>query len=296
MKLRMLASGAAAAAGVLMATALIAGCSSTSGAAAPAATTAPKAGSTAGTGTPQRRMPGVSGLIADVEGRTLQVQSSSEQTAVSYTSKTAIEEITAGTADDLATGWCATVISTDTTSMSPGTVPTKITARSVSLSKASGGRCGRGFGDGGPGGSPSDGASGAPGGARGRTGGGPGGWPSGRPTGRPSGFPSGRPGGMIGTVANGKITRVTGSGFVMTATDRGSPVTHAVSVSTVKDTTITRQQVASPSAIKQGKCVVATGKADDTGAVAATRLIVSAAKNGSCDDGFARRQGGGRNG
>ena len=48
------------------------------------------------------------------------------------------------------------------------------------------------------------------------------------------------------------------------------------------------------SALKVGQCVVAVGQADDTGAVTAQRLVVSAPVDGSCSSGFGgfRRPGG----
>ena len=59
-------------------------------------------------------------------------------------------------------------------------------------------------------------------------------------------------------------------------------------------TTYTTTQSADASALKVGKCVVATGQADDTGTVAAERLVVSDPVNGSCSTGFGfgRGQGG----
>ena len=59
-------------------------------------------------------------------------------------------------------------------------------------------------------------------------------------------------------------------------------------------TTYTTTQSADASALKVGKCVVATGQADDTGAVAAQRLVVSDPVDGSCSTGFGfgRGQGG----
>lgn len=274
---------------------LLAGCSGSGQAATPSGggSAQPAAGSgaagNAGSGqSGQRGMPGVFGLIAEVDGSTLQVQSDSAQTAVSYTSKTSVEQIKTATADDVAAGWCATVVSKDQSSATPGTTPSKITASSVSLTKPSSGTCGFG---GGAGGGPGNGqrASGFP---SARPGGGK--MPTARPSGRASAFPSGRAFG--GVFASGKITKVSGSGFVLAATSMGSKSTRSVTVTLTKDTTLTTQRTAKKSAIKQGECVRASGKTDDTGAVTATRLIVSAAQNGACTEtgfgGFGGRQGG----
>lgn len=232
-------------------------------------------------------MPGVFGLIAEVDGKTLQVQSSSEQTAVSYTKKTSIEQIKSADRGDVATGWCATVVSTSRSSASPGSQPTKITAGTVSLTKPTNGSCGSGARFGG-GQRPSSGSSSRPAGGT---------WPTARPSGAPSGFPSGRPDGL-GSFASGKITKITGSGFVMDATSRGSDSsTRSVTVTLTKATKLTSQQAATASAIRHGECVRASGKTDSTGAVTANRLILSAAQNGTCTEtggfgGFRRSQGG----
>lgn len=231
-------------------------------------------------------MPGVFGLIAEVDGKTLQVQSSSEQTAVSYTKKTSIEQIKSATSSDIATGWCATVVSTSRPSASPHSQWTKITAGTVSLTKPTNGSCGSGSFGGGQ--RPSGGASNRPDGGT---------WPTARPSGRPSTFPSGHPDGL-GSFASGKITKTTGSGFMMNATSRGpDSSTRSVTVTLTKATKLTSQQAATASAIQHGECVRASGKTDGTGAVTANRLILSAAQNGTCTEtggfgGFRGRQGG----
>lgn len=51
---------------------------------------------------------------------------------------------------------------------------------------------------------------------------------------------------------------------------------------------------ATSSAVKGGVCVQATGPSDSTGAVAATRIGISDAVNGSCTTGFGGRGGFGR--
>lgn len=242
-------------------------------------------------------IPGTFGLIAEVDGTTLQVQSQSEQTAVSYTSKTSIEQIKAVSSKDIAAGWCAVVVSSARQSASPGTLPSKITATTVSLTKATSSGCGFG---GAPGQAGGFGGRARPSGAPTNF---PGRRPTARPTNRPGGAPNGRAGGF-GTFASGRITKVSGSGFVIDAVSRvrgsqssqPSPSTKAVTVSVSGSTKITMQQTAKSSAIKQGECVRATGKADSTGAVAATGLVLSSATNGTCTPtgfgGFGGRRGG----
>lgn len=281
---------------------VLAGCSSSGQqtAASGGGSTAPKAQSSAAAkgGVGQGGMPGVFGLIAEIDGSTMQVQSQSDQTAVSFNSKTSIEQIKTASAKDLATGWCATVVSS-TKSASPGTTPSKITATSVSLTKATGSSCG--FGGGrtaggqGTGQRPSGAPSNFPGGGK---------FPSGQASRRPVGSPSGRAA-NLGTFATGKITKVAGSGFVMDAMSRGAnststPSTQPVTVTVSKSTKLTMQESAKSSAIKQGECVRANGKTDDTGAVTATSLTLSSAVKGQCTEtggfggfgGFGGQQGG----
>lgn len=271
---------------------VLAGCSSSGqqtaasggGSAAPQAQTsaAAQGGPAQGAQGARAGIPGVFGLIAEVDGATMQVQSQSDQTAVSFTSTTAIEQIKTASAKDLAVGWCATVVSS-TKSASPGTIPSKITATSVSLTKATGSSCGFGgrrmAGGQGNGQRPSGVPSNFPGGGK---------FPSGRASGRPGGSPSGRAA-NFGTFATGKITKVSGSGFVMDAMSRGAnsastPSTQAVTVTVSKSTKLTAQESAKSSAIKQGECVRANGKTDDTGAVTATSLILSSAVKGQCTE------------
>ena len=109
-----------------------------------------RAGTQGGQGGTRVRVPGkpgVSGLIAAVSGKTLQVQGTDGQTAVSYGTKTMITEVATVTAAALKTGLCATVRSTaDGTSAAP---TDQLTAASVTLSPAVNGRCDAGFGGGG---------------------------------------------------------------------------------------------------------------------------------------------------
>lgn len=243
------------------------------------------------------RMPGASGQIAAKQGTTLQVQNQTDgQVAVSYTGKTAISAQVAATLKDVKVGGCVTV--TPVTSASDGsdttTQPTSITAATVRITAAVDGSCTGGFGSGLGGGFGGDRPSGAP---------------SGMPTTRPTDLPSGGPGGNRGMFgANGKVTAVSASGFTVASSfprstagastgasgDSGQPTTATITVAVNGSTTYTTTRSADASALKVGKCVVATGQSDDTGAVAAQRLVVSDPVDGSCTTGFGF--GGGRGG
>jgi hypothetical protein len=285
---------------------VLASCSSSSsqqassgGSAAAQPNAGTQTGAPAGNGQNAAAAQGTFGLIAEVDGKTLQVQSSSDQTAVTYTSKTTIEQVKTVTSKDIAAGWCATVVSSTKSSSSAGTAPSKITATSVSLTKPSGSTCG-GFG-------------GAAGGSGGGFSGGQ------RPSGAPSNFPGGgkaasarptnMPGGNasaranMGTFASGKITKVSGSSFVIDAVSRtrgsqssSTARTQAVTVTLTGSSKITAQATAKSSAIKEGLCVRANGKTDSTGAVAATALVLSSATKGTCTEtgfgGFGGQRGG----
>ena len=59
------------------------------------------------------------------------------------------------------------------------------------------------------------------------------------------------------------------------------------------DTTYTRQAKTDTKAITTGKCILATGKSDSTGALAATAVRLSAPVNGECGFGGGRRNASG---
>ncbi len=219
-----------------------------------------------GSGAGGQRQPGVTGKIAAVSGRTLQVQGQSGQTAVTYTKKTALTQVTDTTAKALEVGMCATIRTAENASASPSE---QLTAGSVILSDANGDGCQGGFG----------------GGNR------PAGAPSGAPSDRPSAASSGT--GRFGG-ASGKVLSVDGETFVVQSRRpdaNGQPATTKITVTTSADTTWSQVTTATAKMIAVGGCATAMGKSDDTGAMTATSLRLSkAAKDGTCATGF----GGGR--
>ena len=68
-----------------------------------------------------------------------------------------------------------------------------------------------------------------------------------------------------------------------------------VTVDYTSSTLFTSLTAASASAVKVGVCVTAQGRTDDTGALTARAIAVSAPTNGTCQSGFGGRGfGGGR--
>jgi len=249
----------------------------------------------------QGRNPGTSGQIAAKQGSTLQVQNQTDgQVAVSYTAKTAITAQVAATLKDVKVGSCVTVtpvMSASGGSTSSGTSSSALAAGTVRISAAVKGQCTGGFVGGAGGGFHS--------GSR------PSGVPSGMATSRPSEFASGRPSGAAGgfrggmMFANGKVTAVSGGGFTVAnslptrgGSNSGSSTgaSSNVQVTVSGSTTYTTTKSSDASALKVGKCVVATGQADSTGAVTADRLVVSDPVNGSCTSGFGFGGRGGQGG
>ena len=57
-------------------------------------------------------------------------------------------------------------------------------------------------------------------------------------------------------------------------------------VTTTSSTTYSKTETATSSAIEVGLCATAYGTADDTGAIAATEIRLSAATDGECTGGF----------
>lgn len=212
--------------------------------------------------------PAVSGRIAAISGKTLQVQSSTSQTAVTYSSSTRFTDTVAAKPSDVVVGLCAQVRSTPAAGgggSAPTAPPTTVTATTVSLSTPVNGTCSRG--------------GGAGGGRRFGGGGAPGGTP-------PSGFPGGRRG--FGGGAFGTVTAVQGSTFTVASTRRGqggTPTTLDVVVTTNASTTFTRSAPATAAALRVGLCLTARGQADSTGVVAATQIALRP-DDGTCSGGF----------
>lgn len=228
---------------------------------------------------------GASGQIAAISGKTLQVQNQTDgQVAVTYTAKTTITAQVAASLADVKVGSCVTVTPVMSASGAPsaqsGNTGT-LAAGNVRISQPTNGDCLGGLGTMRPGGS----ASGFPSGR-----------PSGFPSGRPSGFASGGPGGgrTFAFGANGKVTAVSATGFTVASQFPGtsSQAPRDTTVTVSGSTTYTTTKPGDSSALKVGKCVVATGQSDDTGAVTADRLVVSDPVNGSCTGGFTIRRGG----
>lgn len=212
------------------------------------------------------RFPGASGIVAQVSGNVVQVQSQmAGQVAVTIGSTTTVLDQVKATAADVEVGSCVVVRSSGTSGSTGSTTPpTAVTAATVAISPASGGSCGPG------------GAFGRPDGRGPRAM--PSGVPSGMPTDRPSDFAGWR--GGFGTV--GKVTSVSGNGFTVASTAFGSSTTTDVAVTTTSATTYTEQQKAGIGAIKVGRCLTAIGSTDSTGAVTARTTSVSDAVDGQC--------------
>lgn len=297
----------------------VAACSGANGSSAtPTTTASARTGGAPSGGPGGGRVPGVSGTIAAVDGRTLQVQSATEQTAVVYTAKTAITARVVTPSSALAVGDCVSVRTAGSTS-APSTSPTAanggaaaptgpVAASTVTIlstqgcdavtAEAGGGDRGGTPGGGMPGG-------GVPGGAP------PSGVPSGMPSGAPSGRPTGGPpgGGVGGFGAMGEVTGVASGSFTLASTlprfgegggstaagstaggsgsggSTASATTTPVTVTWTDDTTFLTTRSAKASSIKVGSCVRATGDTDDTGKLTATTLVLSPPVDGSCSSG-----------
>jgi len=217
--------------------------------------------------------PGVFGSIAAISGQTLQVQNpQSGQTAVSYDGSTKITNSVAGALADVTTGACVTVNGTSSGQGQP------VSATAVTITAA--GSSGCSFGNGG---------------AR----------PSGSNTPRPSGSNRPRPSGSNaprpstgnnpagGPRAFGAVTALSANGFTVHSTFGTNATDTTVNVTSA--TTYTKTVTADASVLVVGACVAAQGKADDTGAVAATAIAVSKAGPNGCTGGF-RGGAGGRGG
>jgi hypothetical protein len=262
------------------------------GAPAGGSTAAPTGAAGAGGG---QRQPGVNGLIAAVSGSTMQVQTRTDQTAVSWNDTTTFTTVESAALSDVIVGTCVTVLEPAASGTATGSATsgpaTQVTAASVEVRPATNGECAGGFGGaGGPGGT-----AGAPG--AGATA--PAGAPTGAPTGTATNGTGGRGGGDFGRRAvTGLVTAVSGDTITVQETMRvrgdgtasstatASPTTATVTVTTTSSTTYTAQKAGAATDVAVGVCASALGKADDTGAVTATSIMLRPTTNGSCTTGF----------
>jgi hypothetical protein len=276
---------------VLFVSACGGGTSATAGAAsAPTTTAAGGGGNSAGGG---RAFPGATGLLAQIDGTTLQVQGTDAQTAVTYSSGTRFSNTVATQRSTIVVGDCVQVRTPRPGSGTgnppptavPGAVTGPIIAASVDISPAVNGTCSVFGGLGAPGARP-PGASGD----------------ATRPPGAPSSGRTRGPGAggnaFGGFGAFGKVISVSGTRLMVESSrpQSGSattttPTTRAVE--TTGATTYTRTGAATAKALAVGLCVTALGKASDTGSIAATSISLRPAQNGSCSTGFGRRGQGG---
>jgi hypothetical protein len=239
----------------------VAACSGNSTAgSAPAASSSPP-----GAGQNAARTPGVSGTAAAVSASSLEVQNpNSGQVTVNFNSSTTFTNAVAGSLQDVTVGACVMVAGNP-----GGAAGAPVTARSVTITQASGNGCspmGGGPGGGGPGG-------GGPGGGGGHGGSQPGG------TNRPG------PNGTNGGRAIGAVASVTGNTFTVTGNNRSSGAT-TTTVTVDSSTTYTKEVSADSSALAVGECIAATGTSDSTGAVTAKTIAVSKpGANGTCSAG-----------
>jgi Domain of unknown function (DUF5666) len=262
-------------------------------AATPAAqgSSSPSAGSGAGTAA----FPGVIGTAAAVSASSMEVQNpTSGQVTVTFTASTPITDTVAATARDVTVGSCVSVVGKPAAA---GSASGPVTATTVTISAAVGGKCTGGFGGGFGGGGFGGGGFG-----RGTASPNPSFSPRARPTGSRGAFGNGAFGG-----ANGKVTSVTATGFVVlqtrgrfggaagaTGATGATPSTTSVTVIANASTTYTETVSAKPSALKVGQCITALGTANSIGAIAAKSIRVSPPGPSGCTTSFAGRGGFGR--
>jgi hypothetical protein len=208
-------------------------------------------------------MPGAFGEIASVSGTTITVTSpTAGEVSVTYTDTTEFTDQVAASPDTLTTGSCVQVTAEGDAD--------PVVATTVLISQPVDNSCGiAGGGDGTPppGATPPSGA--AP--------------PSGMPSG---GMPSGGAGGFGATT--GQVTAVGDGGFTITATTPGAGGAQTIQVSTAADTTWLSTTDADATALAAGRCVLATGETDGSGAVKATQIAISDPIDGNCAGGSGR--------
>jgi hypothetical protein len=263
----------------------VAACGSNGTTAAPATpaasvgSSAAPSSSTPSTGT-QAAFPGVVGTAAAVSGSSLEVQNpTSGQVTVTFTATTPITETVTAMAKDVAVGSCVTVVGKPPAT---GAAAKSVTATSVTISAPVKGSC-TGAGAGGFGGFGGFG--------RGQGGATPRPSFSARP--RPSGSRGAFGNGAFGG-ADGKVTSVSASGFVVQERTRAASSDTSITVITTAASKYLKTITAAPSALKVGQCITAIGTANSIGAVAARSIRVSQPGPTGCVTGFGGRGGFGR--
>ena len=223
---------------------------------------------------------------------TLQVQNDQTgQVAVTYTASTGITAEVAGDLADITVGSCVRVQSaTDATDgEAESDADTPVVATTVTVVAAVDGSCAAGGAGGGAGG----GAVGAGRRRRARPG---------RPARparrcaaeRPDGARAGAGRGVVG-----EVSAVDGDAFTVESSapaageEASADTMTTIEVTATSSTTVSITEEAGAAALTTGRCVVAAGEADGTGAVTATTLAVSDPVDGTCTVGFG---GGGRGG
>ncbi len=254
--------------------------------------------------------PGTAGSVAALTGSSMEVQSQiTGQVTVSWTTSTKFIQTVDVPASSVAVGDCVTV--TGSTAKKTKVV----TAKMVTVSQPTSGKCLGGFGVGGASG------GGFPGGGSGAPRNGGGGFRTGSGGGPPGGFSGGGSGGAIRSrlanigFAGGTVTAVTSTSLKVSGFSSASfpsiprstkaksakakrPAIKAtpVTVSLSTSTTYKENQSAAASALAVGDCVTAAGPANSTGAVTASSIQITSTGGQSCSAGFGAFAGGGSGG
>jgi hypothetical protein len=197
----------------------------------------------------------------------MQVQTRTDQTAVSWNDATTFTTVATAALSDVTVGTCVTVLEPPASGTPTGSATsspaTQVTAASVEVRPARNGEC------------------------------------AGAPTGTVTNGTGGRGAADFGRRAvAGLVTAVNGDTITVQETMRArgdgtasstataSPMTATVTVATTSSTTYTAQKAGAATDVAVGECASALGKADDTGAVTATSITLRPATNGSCTTGF----------
>jgi hypothetical protein len=224
----------------------------------------------------------------------MEVQNSSGQVTVTFTGKTAMTQSVTTTPKDVTVGSCVAVVGQPSASGSApasgsaaagGAASRTVTATTVTVSAPVNGRCGAGgfgAGFGGRGGFGGPGGNGSPN-------------PSFSPRPRASGS-RGAFGGGFGGGANGKVTSLTATSFVVQGRNLASGAGTSVTVTTTAASKYLKVVTVGPAALKVGECITAAGPANSIGAVAARTIRISQPGPNGCVTTFGGRGGRGGSG
>ncbi|KJF15838.1 hypothetical protein [Acidithrix ferrooxidans] len=221
--------------------------------------------STTSSGT-RRGLPGTYGTIASVNASLLEVQNpTTGQTTVTLSPSTVLTKTIAATASQVVQGVCISAIGTPTSSSTSSStlIGRPVSARTVAISQPTNGKCTPAGGFGGLKRASRRGSASAT-------------------LSNGSSSTKGFPGRANFATASGLVTSISNGIVEVNRVNRKTGATTSIAVTLTSSTTYTQLTTATTSDLVVGQCARAVGTMNSIGAVAATRILISAPAANGC--------------